>query len=97
MNKTTIAIILVIFCIWLLISVISYAFINCEINNAVNWIKNLWNSGNIAGRIITVFTAIFIFVILLPVSIIYAIVNIVINLCCNIGDIISKYCFTNKE
>ena len=69
MNKTTIAIILVIFCIWLLISVISYAFINCEINSAVNWIKNLWNSGNIAGRIITVFTAIFIFVILFEDSI----------------------------
>ena len=59
-------------------------------------IKYLWESGNIYGKIITIFAAIIMVVFTIPFIIIHYMVALIAHAIVKIKRIIGKYCFPNK-
>ena len=64
--------------------------------NIFDLIKYLWGSGNIYGKIITIFAAIIMIGFTIPFIIIHYIVALIAYAIVKIKRIIGKYCFPNK-
>ena len=64
--------------------------------NIFDLIKYLWGSGNIYGKIITIFAAIIMIGSTIPFIIIHDMVALIAHTIAKIKRIIGKYCFPNK-
>lgn len=64
--------------------------------NIFDLIKYLWGSGNIYGKIITIFAAIIMIGFTIPFIIIHYMVALIAHAIAKIKRIIGKHCFPNK-
>ena len=64
--------------------------------NIFDLIKYLWGSGNIYGKIITIFATIIMIGFTIPFIIIHYMVALIAHTIAKIKRIIGKYCFPNK-
>lgn len=60
------------------------------------FIEYLWDSGNVYGKIITIFAAIIMVVFTIPFMIIHYMVELITYVIVKMKRIIGKYCFPNK-